>query len=95
MNLQEELLQLSESYYNNRYKEWLENNQSVINNIKDVMYNEAKKGLFSAALTLCLSDDDLFNLKKWFSYTGLKYYIVYSGDDNDYDLYVKWDISEK
>ena len=94
MNLQEELLQLTESYYSNRYREWLGNNQSVINNIKDVMYKEAKKGLFSAATTLCLSDNDLFNLKKWFSYTGLKYRIAYAGDGTDYDLYVTWDISE-
>ena len=66
----------------------------MIDIIKIVMYKLAMQFLFSAVTTLCLSDNDLFNLKKWFSYTGLKYRIAYAGDGTDYDLYVTWDISE-
>ena len=47
MNLQEELMELTESYYINRYNDWLHNNQYIIKSIKECAIKEANKDINS------------------------------------------------
>ena len=98
MNLQEELMQLTESYYTNRYNDWLHEHQYIVKSIKECAKKEANKGFFTATISLFLTDEDMFNLKKWLDYTGLLYsfaWIGVDGDVNKYDLYISWDLSIK
>lgn len=94
MNLQEELMELTESYYINRYNDWLHNNQYIIKSIKECAIKEANKGFFTASISLYLSDGDMVNLKKWLNYNGLLYSFTLIGDD-EYDLCISWDVDKK
>lgn len=94
MNLQEELMQLTESYYTNRYNDWLNKHQNLINGIKEHAKRMANKGLFTANISLFLDDDSVVNLKKWLEVTGLIYSFTLTGV-GEYDLCISWDVSKK
>lgn len=94
MNLQEELMQLTESYYINRYNVWSDKHQNLINGIKEYAKRMANKGLFTANISLFLADDSLVNLKKWLDSTGLLYSFTSTGI-GEYDLCISWDVFKK
>ena len=97
MNLQEELMQLTKSYYTNRYNDWLHNHQYIVKSIKECAEREANKGFFTASISLFLTDGDMFNLKKWLEAAGLIYSFTLTSNEDDvdeYDLCISWDVSE-
>ena len=94
MNLQEELMQLTESYYINRYNDWLNKHQHIINSIKECAKKEANKGFFTASISLFLTDGGAVDLKKWLDSTGLLYKLTSTGG-GDYDLCISWDVDKK
>lgn len=94
MNFQEELMQLTKSYYANRYNDWMNKNKSMINGIEEHAKRMANKGFSTITISLFLSDDSLTNLKKWLDSTGLLYSFTSTGV-GEYNLCISWDVSEK